>query len=78
MVDGTFHNGCDFVKGIPFIGISLDFEEHAQIQIFVCISSVSFSGGGAGIFTVADIFTLYHVNLGTNPFDTVSTSPFRG
>lgn len=78
MVDGTFHNGSDFVKGIPFKGISLDCGEHAQIQIFVCISSASFSGGGAEIFTVTDIFTLYHVNLGTNPFDTVSTSLFVG
>ena len=78
MVDGTFHNGSDFVKGIPFFGISLDAGEHAEIQISVCISGTSFGGGRAGIVTIADILSFYHVNLRANPFDTVSTSLFMG
>ena len=52
--------------------------EHTEIQVFVCISGAPFDGGGAGIFTIADIFSFYHVNFGTNPFDTVSTSLFMG
>ena len=78
MVDGTFHNGSDFVKGIPFLGISLDSEEHAKIHIFVGASGASFGSGGAGSFAVADIFTFNHMNFGTNPFATVCTSLFPG
>lgn len=78
MVNGTFHNGSDFVKGIPFFGISLDAGEHAEIQIFVCISGTSFGCIRTGIFTVTDIFSFYHVNLGTNPFDTFSPTLFTG
>lgn len=31
VVDGTFHNAPDCVKGIPFIGIPLDAGKHAEI-----------------------------------------------
>ena len=78
VVDGTFYNGSDFIKGIPFIGISLYAGKYAEIQIFVCISGASFGCSGTGIFVVTDIFSLYHMNFGTKPFDAVSTPFFTG
>ena len=78
VVNGTFHNGSDLVKGNPFIRIPLDTGKHAEVQIFVSISGTPFLCRGTGIFTVADIFPLYHVHFGTDPFDAVSTSFFVG
>ncbi len=76
VVNGTFYNGSDFVKGIPFFGISLNAGEHAEIQIFICLGGTSFGGGRAGCVTIADILAFYHMNFGANPFDAVITSLF--
>ena len=64
MVDGTFYNSSDFVKGIPFFGIPLNTWKHTEIQVFVCISGTSFDGGGTRVFAVADIFPFCHVLFG--------------
>ena len=74
VVNSTFHNGSELVKGEPVIRIPLDTGEHAEVQIFVSISGTPFLCRCTGIFAVADIFPLYHVHFGADPFDAVSTS----
>lgn len=78
VVNSTFHNGSDLLKGDPVIRILLDTGEHAEVQIFVSISGMPFLCRCTGIFAAADIFPLYHVHFGTYPFDAVSTSFFVG
>lgn len=76
VVDGTFHNAPDFVKGIPFIGIPLDPGEHAEIQIFVCIGGTAPFCGAAGIIAFANPLSFLVVHHWTSPFDAVGTSLF--
>lgn len=78
VVNSMFHNGSDLVKGDPVIRIPLDTGEHAEVQILVSISGTPFLCRSAGFFAVADIFPLYHVHFGTDPFDAASMSFFVG
>ena len=71
VVDGTFHNGSDFIGGIPFIRITLDAGEHAEVHVIVSISGPAFFGSTARVFTIADPLPFYHVNFWANPFITV-------
>ena len=78
MVNRTFYDSPYFIKRIPFFRISLNPREHAEIQILVGICGTPLCCAGTGIVIITDIFSFDHMNLGKNPFDTVSTSLFAG
>lgn len=75
MVNAPFHDGPDFIKGDPFIGIPLDTGEHAEVHVFVSIGSAPLFGGAARFRAVAYPLAVYHVDFGTDPLVTVGT-PF--
>lgn len=75
MVNGTFHGSPCFIKGVPFIRITLNAGEHAEIHVVVGISGTSLFCGGAGLLAVADPLSFYHMDFGTNPFEPVR-APF--
>ena len=52
VIDGSFHDGCDFIEGMPFIRIPLNAGEHAEVHVFVSVSGTPFFGGAAGRPTV--------------------------
>ena len=76
VVDGTFHNGADFVKGDPFIRIPLDAGEHAEIHVFISVSGAPLFRGAAWILAVADPFAFDHMDFRADPFVPVGTSFF--
>ena len=76
MVDGTFHNGADFVKGDPFIRISLDTGEHTEIHVFISVSCTPLFSCAAWVFAVADPFAFDHMDFGADPFVPVGTAFF--
>lgn len=71
VVDGTFHNGPNLVKRIPFTGIPLNTGKHAEIEIFIGVGGMSLFGSAAGITAFADSLPFFVVHSGTSPFDTV-------
>ena len=64
VIDGTFHNSSDFVKGILFIGIPLNARKHAEIQIFIRIGGASLFGCTAGIIAFASPLSFLYCILG--------------
>ena len=76
VVDGTFHNSSDFVKGIPFIGIPLNAGKHAEIQIFICIGGVPLFGCTARIIAVACPLSFFILHPGASPFNAIRPSFF--
>lgn len=71
VVDGPFYGSPYFIEGIPFRCVPLDPREHAEFHVFIGISGPASLCGAARVFTVANPLSLYHVNFGTAPFDTV-------
>ena len=47
VVDGTFCNRLGFAEGLPFVRITLDTAEHAEVHIVVSISGASLFGSAA-------------------------------
>ena len=76
VVDGTFHNGADFVKGDPFIRIPLDAGEHAEIHVLISVSRTPFFSCAAWVFAVADPFAFDYMDFGADPFVPVGTAFF--
>ena len=76
VVDGTLHNGTDFVKGDPVIRIPLYPREHAEIHVVISVSSTSLFCGAAWLFAVTAPQTLDDMDFGTDPFIPVGTSLF--
>ncbi len=75
VVDGTFHNGPDFIGGNPFLGVALDTGEHTEIHVVVSVSGPPLLGGAAGFLTVTDPLPFYHMDFWADPFIPVRT-PF--
>ena len=42
VVDGTFHNGSDFIGGKPFLRVTLDAGKPTEVHVVVSISGPSF------------------------------------
>lgn len=76
VVDGSFHDGSDFIKGTPFLGIPLDAGEHAEVHVLVSVSGAPFFGSAAGFLAVTDPLPIYHVDFRTDPFVPVGTAFF--
>ena len=76
MVDGTFHNSADFVKGDPFIRIPLDAREHAEIHVLISVSGTPLFSGAARVFAVTYPFAFDHMNIWADPFVPVGTAFF--
>ena len=76
VIDGTFHNGTDLVKGDPVIRIPLDAGEHTEIHVLISVSGTPLFCGAAWLFAVTDPFTLDHMDFGADPFIPVGTSLF--
>lgn len=76
VIDCTFHNGTDFVKGDPVIRIPLDAGEHAEVHVLIGVSGASFFSSTARLFAVADPFPFDHMDFGADPFIPAGTSLF--
>ena len=76
VVDGTFHNGADFVKGDPFIRIPLDAGEHAEIHVLISVSGTSLFSGAARVQAVTYPFAFDHMDFRADPFVPVGTAFF--
>lgn len=52
MVNASFHDGSDFIKGNPFTRLSLDTRKHTETHVSVCIGGAPLFSGAAGIRTI--------------------------
>lgn len=68
MVNGTLHNGSDFIKRNPFIRIPLDTWKHTEVHVFVSIGCVPLFSGAAGLLTITYPPPFYHVDFWADPF----------
>lgn len=78
VIDGIFYNSAYLIKGIPFLGISLDTGEHAEIHVISSIGGASSGSVAARISTVKYPFAFYHADFRTTPFDAVGSPLFPG
>ena len=78
VIDGTFYDGSDFVKPIPFFRIPLETWEHAEAHVFVCISSAAFLCGTAWLLAETMPLTVFVLHFRATPFDAVRTTGFFG
>lgn len=68
MVNASFHDGPDFIKGNPFIRIPLDTGKHTEVHVFISIGCTPFFSGAAGILAIAYPLPFYHVDFRADPF----------
>lgn len=66
VINGAFHVGSYFIERNPFIGITLNAGEHAEIHIFISVCSAAFFCRAARFITIANPFTI--CILGHPPF----------
>ena len=75
VADGTFYNRSDFIEGFPFVRITLDAGEHAEVHVVVSISGASFFAvlHGSGQSHTHSPFTMWtfghiHLSRSERPF----------
>ena len=76
VADGTFYNRSDFIEGFPFVRITLDAGEHAEVHVVVSISGASLLCSAAWLRAVTYPFSFYHVDFWAYPFVPVRASFF--
>ena len=76
MVNGPLHDRPDFIEGNPFVRTPLDAGKHAEVHVFVSISSAAFFGSAAWILTITYPLSFDHVYFWADPFVAVRASFF--